>query len=628
MSEAFSGTQPLIKIPRNEQLIKWFLDIRAKVETLEFSTAKKSGQILIRLIRALDEVQAFHNIESSAHVKQFMCETTDFLHQMIHMLNVKDDVLITIQLIGDFSYAWRVVDNLTRIMQDSIKKQPNLVIKLRAAFLKLSSALDVPLLRINEAKSEDLVSVSQYYSNELIDYVRKVIQIIPKTIFEILAQIIDLQVGVMKELPTKVEKDRLKDYAQLDERFQVSKLTYSISVFTEGVLMMKKTLVGVIELDPKELLEDGIRIELVENLCKAFTASLSFTKKGQDLEVALDELASIMDGYRRSFEYIQDYMNIKGLQIWQEEVARIVNFNVERECNKFVANKIQAWQSKYQSNTVPIPVVEGDTFIGSLARELLRITDPKTTKYVSLSSAWYDFKSNKELVNLRFLTKLSQSVGMSGLHGLDKLFAFMISAEIQEVVEQISQAESLEGLFIEPLSQKSIANFTAKFKNAPRLLELVAKIGQKQILRRHIAFNLSSNAKFNSKSYEHALRNFNDSLVLEVRNGNRPSTELLTQLNEYLLCAGIYEPYLKVYVNCKSINQLAVFWAFFTLSQLPKFNFVKNSGEIIATKSGFDGHPFVVGAVTLLRQFEVEVTHEFLKLMSLYGVTVSQAKLR
>lgn len=40
--------------------------------------------------------------------------------------------------------------------------------------LQLASALDLPLLRINQANSPDLLSVSQYYSGELVSYVRKV----------------------------------------------------------------------------------------------------------------------------------------------------------------------------------------------------------------------------------------------------------------------------------------------------------------------------------------------------------------------------------------------------------------------------------------------------------------------
>ena len=66
-------------------------------------------------------------------------------------------------------------------MQARIKNEPGLVLKLRATFLKLASALEMPLLRINQAGTADLASVSQYYSNELVQYVRKVLQIIPET---------------------------------------------------------------------------------------------------------------------------------------------------------------------------------------------------------------------------------------------------------------------------------------------------------------------------------------------------------------------------------------------------------------------------------------------------------------
>lgn len=115
-----------------------------------------------------------------------------------------------------------------------IKKEPTLVIKLRAVFLKLSSALEIPLLRINQARSEDMISVSQYYSKELEIYVRKVLQIIPNMMFDKLARIIEMQTSVLKELPTRVDKDKIKMFAQLDERFEFAELTNSISVFSQG----------------------------------------------------------------------------------------------------------------------------------------------------------------------------------------------------------------------------------------------------------------------------------------------------------------------------------------------------------------------------------------------------------
>ena len=62
-------------------------------------------------------------------------------------------------------------------MQEGVKQQPWLVIKLRATFLKLASSLDLPLLRITQGNSKDLLSVSQYYSGELVGYFRKVFNV-------------------------------------------------------------------------------------------------------------------------------------------------------------------------------------------------------------------------------------------------------------------------------------------------------------------------------------------------------------------------------------------------------------------------------------------------------------------
>lgn len=48
-------------------------------------------------------------------------------------------------------------------------------------------------------------------------------------------------------------------YAQLDHRNRLARMTYDISLFTEGILAMETTLVGIEHVDPKQLLEDGIR---------------------------------------------------------------------------------------------------------------------------------------------------------------------------------------------------------------------------------------------------------------------------------------------------------------------------------------------------------------------------------
>lgn len=86
---------------------------------------------------------------------------------------------------------------------------------------QMASALETPLLRVNQARSADLSSVSQYYSRELEKYARRVLQIIPETVFGLLAEIVYLETNAFKEIPTKLPKDKLKDYAQLDDRLKV-----------------------------------------------------------------------------------------------------------------------------------------------------------------------------------------------------------------------------------------------------------------------------------------------------------------------------------------------------------------------------------------------------------------------
>ncbi|XP_059615254.1 WASH complex subunit 5 [Phlebotomus argentipes] len=658
LSEVFAGAKTLTKIEKNENLRKWFSDIHQEIEKLDNKAPNVCGRKIVQLIQALEEVQEFHSLDTNMQVKQLLIEVRDYLHQMIHTINIKEDALINLQLIGDLSYAWKIVDKYTPIMQEHIKKSPSLVIKLRATFLKLASALEIPLLRINQAKSEDLISVSQYYSNELVDYVRKVVQIIPQTIFYILSQIVSLQTNTIREIPTRLEKDKLKEYAQLEERFEVARLTYTLSVFTEGILMMKKTLVGVIELDPKQLLEDGIRKELVRNLSNALHETLSFSPKIKpgELEQKLVELTKVIDGYRRSFEYVQDYLNIQGLKFWQEEMSRIINYNVEKECNSFLRSKVQDWQSIYQNPIIPIPVMPPTdatsvNFIGRLGREILRQTDPQNTVYVEVQTAWYDIRTQKEGINLKFFPKIIGAIGPPGLLGLDKLYAFTIVTELQQLLATMDRNIFREKIwldtltsFAEEISGPSIANpgkFYPNYINRcvkiwPKILDWVLKIGQKQILRRHIGYEINICCAFNSKNLESSLRTMNDALLTEIRAHEidperpYPSAELLSELNKYLEAAGICNPLDKIYVITKNSAHFAQFLFLLVISHLAKMQFVKNLATLMAKKQSeqIDGAPFITGIVTILRQFHPKITDLFLQYLCQYIVSYIEAGIK
>ena len=102
--------------------------------------------------------------------------------------------------------------------------------------------------------------------------------IIPTNIFEKLEEISGILTKSVKEMETKMLKENLRELAAFDERFILAQRTHEISMLTEGMLVLDKTLMGVIELDPKEILVDGIRKELGKTLATMLHEGFIFAK--------------------------------------------------------------------------------------------------------------------------------------------------------------------------------------------------------------------------------------------------------------------------------------------------------------------------------------------------------------
>lgn len=153
-------------------------------------------------------------------------------------------------------------------MQTKIKSDPYSALLLKSTFVKFSSYLNTPMVRILQANSNDQNSVSKYYSGELVKFVKEVLQIIPATVFQILKEIQEIITKTLKKIPNKLKKSELKDLAQFEERKKLADKIYQVSVFTESILSMENYLLGVIEVNPKVILEDGIRKELINLIYK------------------------------------------------------------------------------------------------------------------------------------------------------------------------------------------------------------------------------------------------------------------------------------------------------------------------------------------------------------------------
>jgi WASH complex subunit strumpellin len=161
------------------------------------------------------------------------------------------------------------------------------------------------------------------------------------------------------------------------------------------MLVLDKVLMGVIEIEPKEILVDGIRKELGKTLATMLHEGFIFDKKGDMSGEMMGKFLVLRDkikGLKRSIEYIQDFLNIYGDKIWNEEIVRIIEFAVEKEATNLVNKKysttlIEAQESYY----IPIfnPVDEFDfTFMGRVLRHILQTIEKGF--YLDHLSSWYD----------------------------------------------------------------------------------------------------------------------------------------------------------------------------------------------------------------------------------------------
>ena len=663
LSEYFTGEKALTRVARDENLMKWFEALAREVEALDDAEAHATmmGRKIATLVSALEEVEQFEQVDTNMQIKAFLADTRDFLHQMVRVVNIQHTILNTMETISDLSYAWELMNDYIIVLHQRVLREPATAVLLRSTFLKLASILDVPLIRISQCDSPDQVSVAEYYSGELVAFVRRVLDIIPVSVFRVLDQIVEIQTHRLTPLPVKFEVQNLKEYAQLDERYDLARLTHQISVFTDGVLAMEKTLLGVIQVDPRQILQDGLRRELVRQVSRALHETLAFRTPGSasELEGVSEALAARMHGFRRSVEYVQDYCDIAGLKMWQEELGRVINYNTEHECNRYLRKKVYDGQSKFQSKVVPIPRFAGPppghapdagdgayNFVGRLLSALLAATDPTRTIYAPESCGWYT-ADGVEQCGIKTFSLLNRAVSVIGLAGLDRLLAFKVVHELNGFLREYRASvvqrgylpllEQLrDGLFPEwslPKRANRLYGESARKLEGvmPPLLARLRAIGQAQLLRRQIALTLRFHCRLDANLLHQALAAFDTAVLNDIHEHYRAPDEhpcpkesnpLLYELTRLLDASGFNDPSAQIYIVTEPLEGLPVVLLLFIIRYVGRLQYDPHFGTLCRRKpstggaSGqeyaLDGTPLAVGLACLLRQFHPSYLRQLL----------------
>jgi WASH complex subunit strumpellin len=372
----------------------------------------------------------------------------------------------------------------------------------------------------------------------------------------------------------------------------------------------------------------------------------------RSVAIVFSRVSKQLDGFRRSLEYIQDYLAMYGLKIWQEEFARIVRFNTELECNRFLKKKVLASESAYQSRSIPIPRFspfpgsKDISFVGRTLRALLHLSDSRKTIFAPACSGWYA-DDGTEIAGLELFTKLSKAIGVHGLCGCDRLLGFRISNELQKLLAFYSgpikaHHKSLSAMTTElrpfhsmptdgiMLHSQALRKLT---RTLTALLPRVARIGQAQLLRRAIANQLFFSARLNSNLLSCSLTAFNDAIMTDIQQHYRDPSKhpfpqvdnpILPDLNEYLQASGMTDPFTQIYITTLPKENLPLLLVLFVLHHLPDMVWNDAFGSLVAKRdkkgirAPIDGTPIVVGIATLLKQFHPAYTHDFVGMLAQY----------
>jgi WASH complex subunit strumpellin len=361
---------------------------------------------------------------------------------MIKLVNIKKSTLTHIEIISDITWSWIVLKDYTKLMQKEIRKSPGIALLLKNTFMKLSSILNIPMVRLLMAESPDIDSVSKFYSNELIRIVKDVLQIIPELVFENLDSIITIFLTRMKNEPHKFDKAELNRYSQFDERLEIAKLTNEISVFAESILNMETYLIGVIEVNPKEVLEAGVRKELIKLIAIILEKSLRVpTKTPEEFFAKIVRLSDKLNSFKMSLEYIQDFIHIHGLKMFYEEFERLIYAYVDIE-KLYLITKETGFEELNYDESIPMPKGEYsncNSFFGEILNEIIALTHPSRCTFLQAAYGFFNLDTKKEVLTLKTLHVLAKCVGISGMQGLDYLLSMKIMDKLKLVIKALNK---------------------------------------------------------------------------------------------------------------------------------------------------------------------------------------------
>ncbi|VDK56333.1 unnamed protein product [Gongylonema pulchrum] len=136
---------------------------------------------------------------------------------------------------------------------------------------------------------------------------------VPRALFALLDKVAEL---LNPPQGRSINKSDVRQFADPERRLQLASTTHDISMLSSGISTMQ---------------------ELVCQICVTLHSHLTSDMNLDDL---LDKLRSRFARLRGAFIYMCEHIAINGAVIWHIELARVINYMLEKECNAFVRHPV------------------------------------------------------------------------------------------------------------------------------------------------------------------------------------------------------------------------------------------------------------------------------------------------
>ena len=260
---------------------------------------------------------------------------------------------------------------------------------------------------------------------------------------------------------------------------------------------------------------------------------------------------------------------------------------------------------------------------------LIKITDTQYTTFSIEKSGWF-MNDGTEVCGLKTVSLLRQALGVYGLTGIDRLLCYRILHELHRFVKFFRTNVTKQGVLLEQLRDelypewktptKAVSIYASASKKAEMLmlpmLTCFRRIGQAQLLRRMIRFELGRCSRIDAKTLLQSVSNLNASIL----SSDDPFEESSTSSSDFKkycdmsLAVGLGDPLQTVFMATDPLEGLPVLLLLCVIAYVPKLSYNAMFGSLSKNKSGYpiDGWPLITGISTLLRQFHPSYTKSFL----------------